>query len=69
MNELIGMGLGLGALVVAMAVVFGLNAVWQRKHRRMRPPRHQGEPQSQRGRVYKNPPPTNRNADQYSGWD
>lgn len=68
MNELIGIGVGLGCLLVIMAVVFGLNTVWQRRHRRTRPPRHQGEPQSQRGRVYKNPPPTNHNKDQSSGW-
>ncbi|MDQ0690934.1 hypothetical protein [Arthrobacter sp. W4I7] len=56
------------ALILVMAVVRLLNAYWQRKHRRSRPPRHQGEPQSQRGRVYKDPPSTNHNADPYSGW-
>jgi hypothetical protein len=60
--------MALGCLVVFMVVVRILNAIWQRKHRRTKPPRHQGEPQSQRGRVYKNPPSTNHNADQYSGW-
>jgi hypothetical protein len=59
---------GFGGFVVFTVVLRVLNAVWQRKHRRTRPPRHQGEPQSQRGRVYKNPPPTNHNADPYSGW-
>ncbi|MDQ0870435.1 hypothetical protein QFZ70_002908 [Arthrobacter sp. V1I9] len=59
---------GFGGFVVFMVVLRALNGVWQRKHRRTRPPRHQGEPQSQRGRVYKNPPPTNHNADPYSGW-
>lgn len=68
MDELIGFAVALGCVVVIMAVVFGLNTLWQRKHRRTRPPRHQGEPQSQRGRVYKNPPSTNHNADPYSGW-
>ena len=68
MNELIGIGVGLGCVLVIMAVVFGLNTVWQRRHRRTRPPRHQGEPQSQRCRVYKYPPPTNHNKDQSSGW-
>ncbi|ACL41928.1 hypothetical protein Achl_3977 (plasmid) [Pseudarthrobacter chlorophenolicus A6] len=54
-------------LIVVMVVVYLLNAYWQRKHRLTRPPRHLGEPQSQRGRVYKDPPPTNHNADPYSG--
>jgi small neutral amino acid transporter SnatA (MarC family) len=58
----------LGGFLVFMVALRMLNAYWQRKHPRTRPPRHQGEPQSQRGRVYKNPPPTNHNADPYSGW-
>lgn len=60
--------IGLACVLAAMVIVRLLNAYWQRKHRRTRLPRHQGEPKSQRGRVYKNPPPTNHNADQYSGW-
>ncbi|MDR6415647.1 hypothetical protein [Pseudarthrobacter sulfonivorans] len=59
---------GLGGVLVLMAIVFVLNSIWQRRHRRTRPPRHQGEWQSQRGREYKNPPPTNHNQDQWSGW-
>lgn len=58
----------IGCVPVLMAMVFLLNSFWQRRHRRTRPPRHQGEPQSQQGRVYKNPPPTNHNQDQWSGW-
>ena len=58
----------LGCFVAFMVVLRLLNGYWQRKHRRTRQPRHQGEPQSQRGRVYKNPPPTNHSADPYSGW-
>ena len=54
--------------VVFMVALRLLNAYWQRKHRCTRPPRHFGEPQSQRGRVYKDPPSTNHNADPYSGW-
>lgn len=57
-----------GCFVVFWVAVRLLNAYWQQKHRRTRPPRHQGEPQSQRGRVYKDPPSTNHNADPYSGW-
>jgi hypothetical protein len=59
---------GLGCFLVFMVALRLLNAYWQRKHRRTQPPRHQGEPQSQRDRVYKNPPPTNHSADPYSGW-
>lgn len=58
----------LGSVLVLMTVLFVLNSVWQRKHRRTKPPRHQGEPQSQRGRLYKDPPSTNHNQDQWSGW-
>jgi hypothetical protein len=58
----------LGCVLAAMVILRLLNTVWQRKHRRTRPPRHQGEPRSQRGQVYKNPPSTNHNADPYSGW-
>ena len=58
----------LGGIVVFLVVLRVLNAVWQRNHRRTRPPRHQGELQSQRGSVYKNPRPTNHNADPYSDW-
>jgi hypothetical protein len=58
----------IGCLLLLMVVLFVLNSLWQKKHRRTRPPRHQGEPRSQRGRVYKNPPPTNHNQDQWSGW-
>jgi hypothetical protein len=58
----------LGCVLAAMVILRLLNTVWQRKHRRTRSPRHQGEPRSQRGRVYKNPPSTNHNADPYSGW-
>jgi hypothetical protein len=58
----------LGGFVVFMVVLRVLNAVWQRNHRRTRPPRHQGEPQSQRGRVYKNPPSSSHNADPFGGW-
>lgn len=68
MNSFIDILIGIGCLVAVMALLFVLNAAWQRRHRRTRPPRHQGEPQSQRGRVYKNPPSTNHNADRYSGW-
>ena len=68
MDDLFGMVVGAGCLLVVMAVVFGLNTVWQRSHRRTRPPRHQGEPRSQRGRVYKNPPPTDHSQDTGSGW-
>ncbi|WP_314195278.1 hypothetical protein [uncultured Arthrobacter sp.] len=57
-----------GCFAVFMVAVRVLNAYWQRKHRRTRPPRHQGEPQSQRRRVYEDPPPANDNADRYSGW-
>lgn len=53
------------AFMVALRL---LNAYWQRKHRRTRPPRHLGEPHSQRGRAYKDPPSTNHHADPYSGW-
>lgn len=48
-------------LVVFMVALWLLNAYWQRRHRRSRPPRHQGEPQSQHGRVYKDPSSTNHN--------
>lgn len=58
----------LGCVLVAMVILRVLNAYWQRKHRRTRPPRHLGEPRSQRGRVYKNPPPTSHNENRYSGW-
>lgn len=68
MNSLIDILIGIACLVAVMVLVFILNTVWQRRHRRTRPPRHQGERQSQRGRVYKNPPPTNHNQDQWSGW-
>ncbi|MGN7151107.1 hypothetical protein ACTHQ6_19120 [Arthrobacter sp. SAFR-179] len=57
-----------GGFVLFMVVVRLLNAYWQHRHRRTRPPRHIGEPQSQRGRIYKDPPSTNHNADPYSGW-
>ncbi|CAH0126343.1 hypothetical protein SRABI83_00089 [Arthrobacter sp. Bi83] len=60
--------IGMGCFVVFMVGLRVLNAVWQRKHRQTRPPRHQGEPRSQRGRAYKDPPPTSHNADPYSGW-
>ncbi|WP_422759015.1 hypothetical protein [Paenarthrobacter sp. C1] len=59
------------ALVCFVVVMVALR-VWHarrdRKRRLSRPPRHLGEPRSQRGRVYKNPPSTNHNADPYSGW-
>jgi hypothetical protein len=57
----------LGCVLLALVLLRILNAYWQRKHRQTRPPRHQGEPQSQRGRVYKDQPPTNHNADPFSG--
>ncbi|VXB44929.1 hypothetical protein [Arthrobacter sp. 8AJ] len=59
---------GFLAVILAVVVLRLLNAHWQRKHWRTRPPRHRGNAQSQRGRVYKDPPPTNYNADPYSGW-
>jgi len=68
MESGIGVLAAFGCVLVAMVGLRILNAVWQRRHRRIKPPRHQGEPQSQRGRVYKNPPSTNHNADRYSGW-
>lgn len=58
----------LGCFIVFAVALRILNAYWQRKHRHARPPRHQGEPQSQRGRFYKNPPPANHNAYRFSGW-
>ena len=58
----------LGCLLLVMVTVFILNMVGQRRHRRTRPPRHQGVAKSQRGRIYKNPPPTNHSQDQFSGW-
>jgi hypothetical protein len=64
----VGTLVALGCVLVLMVLVRALNGAWQRRHRRTKPPRHQGEPQSQRGRVYKNPPSTNHNADPYSGW-
>lgn len=57
-----------GCFVVLMVVVRMWHARRGRKRHEARPPRHLGEPQSQRGRVYKDPPPTNHNADPYSGW-
>lgn len=68
MDQGAGTLVALGCVLVLMVVVRALNGVWQRRHRQTRPPRHQGEPQSQRGRVYKDPPSTNHNADPYSGW-
>lgn len=68
MDQGVGTLVALGCVLVLMVLLRVLNAVWQRNHRRTRPPRHQGEPQSQRGRVYKSPPPTNHNQDQWTGW-
>lgn len=68
MDQGVGAIVAFGCVLVAMVLLRFLNAVWQRRHRRTKPPRHQGEPQSQRGRVYKNPPSTNHSADRYSGW-
>jgi hypothetical protein len=68
MDQGIATLVGFGCVLVAMALLRVWNAARQRRHRRTRPPRHQGEPQSQRGRVYKNPPSTNHNQDRHSGW-
>lgn len=53
MDWLIGMLVVFGCLVTVMVLLYVLNTVWQRRHRRTKPPRHQGERQSQRGRVFR----------------
>lgn len=57
-----------GCFVVFMVLLRIWHARRDRTRHQTRPPRHMGEPQSQRGRVRKNPPSTNHNADPYSGW-
>jgi hypothetical protein len=57
-----------GCFVVFMVLLRIWHAARDRKRHLSRPSRHLGEPQSQLGRVYKDPPSTNHNADPYSGW-
>lgn len=59
---------GFLGFVVFMVLLRIWHARRDRKRNTSRPPRHLGEPQSQRGRDYKDPPSTNHNADPYSGW-
>lgn len=59
---------GFLGFVVFMVLLRIWHARRDRKRHLSRPARHLGDPQSQRGRVYKNPPSTNHNADPYSGW-
>lgn len=68
MDQGIALLVGFGCLLLTMVAVFSLNTFRQRRHRRTRPPRHQGVAKSQRGRIYNNPPPTNHSQDQFSGW-
>lgn len=55
-------------LVVFMVLLRSWHAMRDRRRHHSRPPRHLSEPQSPQGRVYKDPPSTNHNADPYSGW-
>lgn len=41
----------LGAIAVVVALT-GLGSIWQRRRRTTQPARHEGERQSQRGRVF-----------------
>lgn len=57
-----------GCFVVSMVLLRIWHARRDRKRHLSRSPRHLGEAQSQRGRVYKDPPSTNHSADPYGGW-